>query len=186
METQKWATHRKYLEIIKYLLYHVSMDNKIIWAAGFLDGEGCFQIKRIRYQLDKNKLYYQPYICCGQSEKGMSAIKELQKIFGGGNHLYKHKQKKNALNTITWAVASKKAVDCATKLYPHLVLKQKQAGIIIKFYKQLEIRRKNYRLSNKDQDNRESLYLEMKKLNERGEVYLKRLSEETPKGDAIV
>ena len=184
VETLKRVIHRKHIDTLNLLLYHAVMDNNIIWAAGFLDGEGTFTIKRVRYIRNKSKLYYQPYISCAQTIRGIKAIERLRQLFGG--HIYRYHEKRNRFDTVTWATVSRDSEQVIKMLLPHLLLKKKQAKILLEFYDLMEPRYKNYRLRDEDYDLREKLYWKLRKFNVKGGVYLKRLSEETPKGDATV
>ena len=157
------------------------MDNMIIWAAGFMDGEGTFTLKRIKR---KGFIYHQPYISCGQVVRGKATLNRLRKLFGGS--FYKYRQKGFHQDTLQWVVASQKAKRCAEQLLPYLCLKHRQAKIIIDFYKIILHREKQYKLSADDYKKREKLFEKIRKLNVKGKLRLKRLSEETPKGDATV
>jgi len=166
------------------MLYHTRMDNikeQIVWAAGFLDGEGTITIKRYNY---KDRHYYTAYISCSQTIKGTKAIKFLKDIFGG--HIYQWQPKGNRLETISWCVTSKKAELCAKRLLPYLIIKRKQTLLLLKFCKTIIKRTEQYRLKESDYENREKLFYQMRKLNVKGKLHLQRLSEKTPKGDAIV
>ena len=160
------------------------MDNDIIWAAGFVDGEGCITINRSKYYRDKAKWYYQPAIQVAQTIKGEVAILKLQKIFGG--YVYHYKEKRNRLDTVSWGTRSRDSQKVALALLPYLILKRPQAELLLDFYKCMEMKEKAYRLRDKDYDDRAKLWEKMKNLNARGEEYLKRLNEMAPKGDAIV
>ena len=160
------------------------MDNDIIWAAGFLDGEGCITINRLKYYRDVTKKYYQPQISASQTIKGEMAVLKLQSIFGG--FVYRYKEKRNRLDTVTWGTRSRDSQRTILKILPYLVLKRPQAELLLEFYECMEMKEKSYRLKDKDHDDREKLWNRMKILNERGEAYQKRLSEKAPKGDATV
>src|SRR3990167_10708607 len=98
------------------------MDNDIIWAAGFLDGEGCITINRLKYYRDVTKKYYQPQISASQTIKGEMAVLKLQSIFGG--FVYRYKEKRNRLDTVTWGSRSRDSQKTALKILPYLVLKK--------------------------------------------------------------
>ena len=164
------------------------MDTKLIWAAGFMDGEGTITIKRVKrgkYQ----KLYHLPYISCAQVEKqdNVLALRRLQQLFGGSLAYYIQKpDKKDCINTVTWNVTSAKALNCAKKLLPHLVIKNKQATLLIKFTK-LFIRKQNHTwLTDIERKKREMFFWKMRDLNVKGKIRLQRLNEGTAKADVIV
>ncbi len=156
------------------------MDN-IIWSAGFLDGEGTISLKRI---IRKGRIYHQPYMSCGQTIKGIKAIEKLQELFSGS--ISSWHQKGNNLDTVEWRVVSREALNCAKRILPYLILKREQAELIIEFYKLVLKREKQYRLTDMDYQKRDELFVQFRKLNVKGKLHLKRLSEETPNGDATV
>ena len=159
------------------------MDNDIIWAAGFIDGEGCININRVRYYRNKKIWYYQANISCGQTVKGEIAVKKLQSLFGG--YIYRYQQRGNKLPTVTWAVRSKDARAVAQKLIPYLLLKKRQAELLLKLQMRKE-RKLNHALTKEEHRGRELIFNQMKKLNAIGADYQKRLSEETSKEEATV
>ena len=158
----------------------------IVWAAGFLDGEGCLTIRRnIRIKNGKTAIYYQPWIACGMAytPQNEQAILKLQSLFEG--HIMQFRQEGNRRDTITWAVASRLAKLCAEKLEKYLIVKKPQAQIILKFYEECELD-KNKKVSLEELQQRSKYYWELRKLNHKGRLRLQRLSEETPKGEATV
>ena len=156
------------------------MDN-IIWAAGFLDGEGCISLKRI---IRKGRIYHQPYISCSQVIKGRKALEILKKLFSGS--ITKHPMGGNRVDAIEWRVVSQEALNCAKILLPYFILKKGQAELLIKFYSLVLKREEQYRLTDEDYKKRDELFAQLKKLNVRGKLRLKRLNEMTSKEDATV
>ena len=158
------------------------MDNDIIWAAGFIDGEGCITISRIRYKA-KDRWYYKAHISCGQTIKGRVAIEKLRTLFGG--YVYEYHQVGNKLPTLTWSVRSKAAREVAEKLIPYLVLKKPQAQLMLQLLTRNE-RKLNHELTDEELNDRRVIYEQMRNLNAIGLEYQKRLSEETAKAEATV
>lgn len=164
------------------------MDTELIWSAGFMDGEGTITIKRVRRGND-GKLYHLPYISCGQVNKpdNLEALKKLQKLFGGSITHYIQKPKhRDWIDTITWNVTSKLALSCAEKLSPYLVIKNKQAKLLIDFAKLFIRNGLKTWLTESERDEREVYFWKMRDLNVKGKIRLQRLSEKTAKADAIV
>ena len=159
------------------------MDKDYIWAAGFLDGEGCFTLKRSR--LKSGYIYHQPMICCSQTIKGKVVIEFLKELFGGSYHEYEPNSG-DRIRVATWSVVSKDALRCADKLVPYLRVKKKGAELIQKFYAGKEVFK--YRIPKEELDRRELLYIESRKLNVKGKLkfQLQRLNEKTPQGEATV
>ena len=88
-----------------------------------------------------------------------------------------------------WSVVSMDALECIKLIYPHLVVKKKNADLVIRFF---EERTKNtggsgkIKLTQEEQTKRENLFHESRLLNQKGKLHLQRLNEVTPKGDVIV
>lgn len=156
---------------------------KIIWTAGFMDGEGTITIKRYHRN---GRIVYQPYISCCQASTngGEKAIQFLRDNFGGSISNYQQTGQRNA--TSLWAIVSTGALEFAEKLLPYLTIKKERAEILIDYYKNIEKGKGGNKLSDEELKKRESYWLKMRVLNERGTLHLQRLSEVTPKGDATV
>lgn len=156
---------------------------KIIWTAGFMDGEGTITIKRYHRN---GRIVYQPYISCVQASTngGDKAIQFLKDTYGGSISRYQQKGQRNA--TSLWTVVSQDALEFATKLYPYLTIKKERAKILIDYCQNIQKGRGGNKLSDEELARREKYWLEMRVLNERGTLHLQRLSEVTPKGDATV
>lgn len=156
---------------------------KIIWTAGFIDGEGSITIKRYTRN---GRIVYQPYVSCCQANPngGDKAIQFLQDTFGGSISRYSQKGQRNA--TSLWVVVSQNALEFVKKVYPYLTIKKERAKILMDYYKDIQKGKGYNKLSDEELDKREKYWLKMRVLNERGTLHLQRLSEVTPKGDAIV
>lgn len=156
---------------------------KTIWTAGFIDGEGSITIKRYNRN---GRIVYQPFISCCQANPngGDKAIQFLKDTFGGSISRYNQKGQRNA--TTLWAITSQGALQFAKRLYPYLTIKKERAKILIDYYETIEKGKGYNRLTDEELKKRESYWLKMRVLNERGTLRLQRLSEVTPKGDATV
>lgn len=153
--------------------------NKIAWAAGFLDGEGTLTIKR--YHRNGN-IHYLAYISCAQVNKphNVKALEILKSLFQGGKiYYYSSKNKDDRIEVASWNITSKNAKECAEILLPYLVIKHRQAQLILDFCQVVE-NKKQFRLTDEDHEKRAYLFDEMRKLNVKGKLRLQRLSEETP------
>ena len=163
------------------------MDIVYSWAAGFLDGEGCFSIKRYRKYGKGEYLYYIAMISCGQAAKptGIQAIQKLQELFGGG--ISKYYLTRNRSDVVSWMVTSKKAKNCIEKVYPYLIVKKPQAEILLEFIDSIRpSQQRQRRLSEEETTRRKKLAEKISHLNSKGNSRLQRLSEKTPKGEATV
>lgn len=91
----------------------------LAWAAGFLDGEGCFSIKV------KNSKPHEPFIAAFQKATG-EPIYKLQEMFGG------------AVRVISdgweWRISGATSVRNALPLLiPYLVVKWTQADLLLSY-----------------------------------------------------
>ncbi len=133
----------------------MNIDQQHIWAAGFLDGEGCFSIAKT---FDKKYDKHRYIIRVAVSQKHEAPLKVLEKLFGGTTH-FSPKQ-----NFYQWAVQTKLAYRMCGAVLPYLVLKQQQAVGLISFQEDC-VMFKPSRLETQD-ELREEYYLmlrEMKK-----------------------
>ena len=135
------------------------MDTQIAWAAGFLDGEGCFSIKRYRKYGQGEYLYYIAMISCGQVAKpdGIIAMEKLKELFGGS--ISKYYLTRNRSDVIYWMVTSDKARNCIEKLLPYLIVKRAQALILREFVNSLRPSgRRHAKLSTEETNRRKEFF----------------------------
>lgn len=153
--------------------------NDIAWAAGFLDGEGTITIKRYRRFY---KIHYIANISCGQVNKphNVVALEKLRSLFNGGKiYIYSVKSGGDRIDVASWNITAKNAKECAKTLLPYLVIKHRQAELLIKFSEAAE-NKKQFRLTEEDHRIRSEFFDKMRTLNVKGKLRLQRLSEETP------
>lgn len=159
------------------------MDTNIAWAAGFIDGEGTMTIKRyFRYK----QVHYVAYISCAQVNKphNMVALEKLRSLFKGGKiYTYSSKNKDDRIEVASWNITSKNAKECAEVLLPYLIIKGRQAELLIEF---CNLTKKQFRLTEEDHKIRGEFFDKMRKLNVKGKLRLQRLNEETARADVIV
>ena len=68
----------------------VTRGDSIIWAAGFIEGEGFFAVKNNRRKLkDGTRSIYTSYEL-GANQVNIEPLRELQRIFGGRLHTRKN------------------------------------------------------------------------------------------------
>jgi hypothetical protein len=130
-------------------------DCEVAWAAGFLDGEGCFSIL-------PGEGYLYCTITAGQTNK--DPLRMLFALFGGGVTTIKrvagHKQ------VYIWRVTGRTAADAARRLLPYLIVKHEQADILIEFGKTIS---NGSRLTSVAQNKRLELKTRITELNQRGD-----------------
>ena len=95
-------------------------EEDLVYAAGFLDGEGCFHIQR-----NQN---WKIMISCTNTYKPI--ILKLQRLFGGSVSESKPK-KSNHRVCYTWQVVAKEAAYVCSCLIPFLYEKANQAMILL-------------------------------------------------------
>jgi len=170
-----------------------TLNTKYAWAAGFIDGEGTISIKRyFRTRKDGSRfIAYQPFVSLSQAVVGghEQGVIEMHKLFGGHISNYNDKRDTSRYATMQWAIVSKGAVECIKSIYPFLVVKRKNADVMLRWYKEtdkLTGGSKKIKLTQEECDKREKLYFESHALNQKGKLRLQRLNEPTPQGDVIV
>lgn len=158
------------------------MDTKQLeyaWSAGFIDADGTITIKRTRRGKDQ-KWYYIPYIAVSQSDKvgGRMTVERLQKLFGGNIYYWTSTQNMKLLdgsvtqyrrnNTVNWQITSSGAIKCLEYIYPYLVTKNNQGGILQRFIKECFTGVQGKRISEQENIDREKLFNEMRVFNVKG------------------
>jgi hypothetical protein len=163
------------------------------YLAGILDGEGYLGIMRRADKHSKYGYYYFPVIKILMTGKGIEIIEEMCKIFGGNVYTRKPYQGKSCIckTAVCWSLRDMKMISSfLKKLGKYLFIKKEQADIILeliggKLNNNVFNGTFNYQ---PEMERRKELYQKIRQLNTRGEIVLdlQRLSERTPKGDAIV
>lgn len=88
------------------------MDNTHLksWAAGFLDGEGCFVVEAKKYRDGRKKdVYLRPKLSVQVREDDEISLRMLQKAFSDNGYFYKRKSRKVS----TFGSVSKPTVECS-------------------------------------------------------------------------
>lgn len=120
---------------------------KLAYLAGIVDGEGCLCIYRVNPA--KYNRYQNP---CFRSVLNISNTRKelfdwIEEYFGNLNHSKKHRRsifKKNSTHErwiYEWVIQGHRLVDICTQLLPYLVLKKRQAELIIEFRKTFELQK---------------------------------------------
>jgi hypothetical protein len=109
---------------------------KVIWAAGFFDGEGCVSIQRVRN---------------GQGgalqiivvQKGPRPIEVLADLWGGGINVTHRNQPTGRVGYYRWTLCGDKAADALVEMLPFLVEKRDQAHLAIEFQDHMKLTRQS-------------------------------------------
>ena len=141
------------------------MNNKEILAyiAGFVDGDGC-----IGFSQRSNKNRYYPYLRIANTD--MRILKFIKKFFGFGSIQIANTTYRSSPNCKVcyyYQTTNQKATKIITAIEPYLLLKKKQANLVIKFQSKV----KNYGYWNKNSklfDWQEGYYKKIRKLNKKG------------------
>lgn len=107
-------------------------DLEAAYIAGFLDGEGCFQIRHQPSKRDRQICSTVATVSVSQAEPRTAVLYWLRDLFGGcvtshGNELRNPMHNK----AMSWSVTGPSAVIVCTTVLPHLRLKRRHAELII-------------------------------------------------------
>ncbi len=111
----------------------MNRGEKVIWAAGFFDGEGCVSVRR-RKPVNQGKTASQEYtyvLVVTANQKARSPLEILQQLFGGA--IFYHSHKENHCPMYTWQATTLIAAAMLREILPYLVVKQEQAEIALTF-----------------------------------------------------
>ena len=128
------------------------------YIAGFVDGEGCLSIyKHQDKRIQKGYTFY-PKFTIGNTNKSILLL--IKRELGG--RIFVNNKGKNSKCVYALAIQDLESIEKAiNKIYPHLILKKKQADILLKYCK---IRKEGKEYSEREK----KLYLQIKELNRRG------------------
>lgn len=171
---------------------------RLAYAAGLIDGEGYIGIEKI-VRLERKGQPTRYYLRVTVTQKDGKVMDWLYGNFGGKIH------KGNNHNQVTdnwiywWRIENSPASDFLKQILPFLKIKRNQAEIAIRFQSRMKLKSKQVTVH--EINEREGLCQALKKAKKdyfhatapfyetnsrKPMVQAERLSEETPKGDAIV
>ena len=151
----------------------------IIWAAGFVDGEGNINIQR--YINTRGRTHRPCHNLLLQvSQTSLDPLQKLKELWGGRVGQQRRKNPRCAL-TWNWWVSGKDAAQALAELRPYLLVKKEQADIALEFA-QLKRHQPSRRPSRLEVNLRESLHLRLRALTKTGpkEPRQERLEERPP------
>lgn len=134
------------------------------WAAGFLDGEGCFKISKSpprRYNRIPN---YTIGVNAVQVDPG--PLEHLRFLFGGSFHRRTHEHRPGQAQSYIWQSSSRVALAVIHVVRPYLRVKGRQADLLVEMY--ATTGRKGRRTDGATAAQREAFYRAAKELNRRG------------------
>lgn len=102
----------------------------LAWAAGFLDGEGCFTlIKQSGATLPSQRSLY-----VGASQSTREPLEKLQELFGGKLNIRSRPTDKGTIMHV-WLLGQRAAVvqEFIPQVLPYLIVKKREAEILLEF-----------------------------------------------------
>ena len=143
-------------------------EKRLIYWAGFIDGEGTLKIIKRRAGKSGKSPQYIPYLAVANTKKEI--IDLLKKEFGCGVIWHKKPFKPNHKHAYAWYISTKKCVEILKQLLPYLYIKKPQAELILRFYEDAGKRTVFGPVPTPKDilEKREYYYKQMKLLNKRG------------------
>lgn len=115
----------------------------LAWAAGFLDGEGCFHIRRPKPSKWRGSDKVQKWgynVLVAASSCDYEPIKKLERMFGGATIYYTSK-KQHQRPVYHWKMFANDSRKAIPLLLPYLVLKRKRAMLVAQLLARMGVKR---------------------------------------------
>ena len=153
----------------------MTRPEQVIWAAGFIDGEGFVGISRGTSR--NGRPCHQPMVDVTQARQ-RAPLDLLVGLFGGRVRL----QKTSCGPAFNWRVTTEQARLVLLAVLPYLVVKRPQADLLLQYSETLWVRGGKFRHVPEDvMAQREAIYQQLRRLNaRRSPLHAERLSESTP------
>lgn len=129
-------------------------ENKIAWAAGFFDGEGCIQISRFRTDRYTFGVAHKLHVIVTQKER--KPLEDFKRMFGGSVSINR------STDTYLWQVSNLHADKFLKLVQKYLVCKKDESKIGRKFIKLLKGNNEKITLKNLKQ--RDGIYGKLKQI----------------------
>jgi len=142
--------------------------HNLIYLAGIIDGEGCLGISKnsTKKQRQKNPKY-QSEVCVVNTNHAL--MDWLQNKIGGLVNARKNYQEETWKTAYRWRIKEGQHSTLLKSILPYLIIKKKQAELIIEFQETKKLQSLFGReLSDEQKDTREFYYQSLKKLNAKG------------------
>lgn len=136
---------------------------ELAYIAGIIDGEGCIHINKRKQKLGRNDDFAIEITIVNTSKKLMEWLWDK---LGGYLNFRKSKNSKWK-GCYRLRVSRLQAEILLKRLLPYLIAKKSQAEIVLELRKHIKLG-KTQRLSEKELERREFLYLKIKRFNKRG------------------
>jgi hypothetical protein len=108
----------------------------LAWLAGFLDGDGCVGVYRVRTHLANNVTSEHFFLQLSFAQKSPQALRSIQKKFGGFMSFKRSDQRravKNGSGAWTLNFSHQQAFFLLKKIGPYVVIKEKEVKNALKF-----------------------------------------------------
>lgn len=143
--------------------------NNINWSyiAGLFDGEGTFTISKARRKDYPDYSFEEIYITNSNKE----IMNWLVENLGGSIRITRYGNKKWK-NVYKWFLPAKMRVDFIKNIIPFVIIKKKQALLLLDFISLMESQKAKIRgingLTNSERNEREKILIQVRALNRRG------------------
>jgi len=134
----------------------MTRKEKIAWAAGFVDGEGCITIQK-SYAPSKQG-WHAMSLMMRVTQKRRQPLDALASLFGGSAEPMKSRP------YFDWTISAVQTANALREMLPYLILKRDQAELALEFYELQQERASSTVLSEEDRMVREFCYTELKAL----------------------
>ena len=113
------------------LTYSVS-ETELAYAAGIIDGEGCVEIRFNNSKFERHAKGTTSRISVSQAEPRYELLEWLQRKFGGSIFEHNRTDREPTHNkSRKWVTQANQAADFCKLILPYLLLKKRQAELII-------------------------------------------------------
>lgn len=154
----------------------MSMKLSKEYIAGFVDGEGYLGIIRKSSKECQFGYYYTPVVKIAQVTRNDQVLKSIEDFIGYGNTTYDIREVENSCpRTYLELRGMKRIKPFVKKIQPYLVVKNKQAQILLDFCNLPSVSNKN---AKEIDEIRTKMWEEIKYLNRRGLAETKRKEDE--------
>ena len=140
----------------------------LAYAAGLLDGEGCFTVRYVPARYGKNRGNHGILVCVHIKQEHI--VKWLKSQWGGNTYQeFRENRQATHCNLWRWNITNRKAERFLRATIPYLKIKQRQAKILLRLQnRMLKPTARRGGVSQKEFDFRESLKAQIHKLNRTG------------------
>jgi len=133
----------------------VSVETDLAWAAGFIDGEGCIHIERVKHKTRCDTYVLRLYI----GNTNLESLDKIKHIFGCGS-VRTRSYVEGHMKMWSYTVGNKKLIKVLESIKPYSVVKKSQIELGLQFAYTIKYGKNTDEYNN----NRHSLYIKMKEL----------------------